>query len=150
MRLKTHLILLGMACATLAFADDPKTKPAASYPLATCTVSGEKLPTDGSVVIEQIDGREVRFCCGDCVPAFKKDLAKSHKKLDDQIITATKDSYPLKTCIVSDEKLGDMGEPVMYVHRPTNQLVEFCCKACIKPFEKDPKAHLAKLTTGEK
>lgn len=51
--------------------------------------------------------------------------------------------YPLETCIVSDEALGSMGEPVVLVHE--GQEVKFCCKGCVKKFTKDPAAFLPKL-----
>lgn len=51
--------------------------------------------------------------------------------------------YPLKTCVVSDEKLGSMGKS--YVHKHEGREVQFCCKACLKDFNKDPKKFLKKL-----
>ncbi|MGC4030295.1 MAG: YHS domain-containing protein [Tepidisphaeraceae bacterium] len=52
-------------------------------------------------------------------------------------------SYPLKTCIVSGEDLGDMGEPHVEVYK--GQEVKFCCKACVAKFEKDPEKYLKKI-----
>jgi hypothetical protein len=51
--------------------------------------------------------------------------------------------YPLYVCIVSDEKLGSMGEPVVRVHN--QQVVKFCCGGCVSEFEENPEAFLAKL-----
>ena len=51
--------------------------------------------------------------------------------------------YPLKTCIVSGEKLGDMGEPVVFVHE--GQEIKLCCKDCRKDFDKEPAKYLSKL-----
>lgn len=51
--------------------------------------------------------------------------------------------YPLKTCIVSDEELGSMGKPVVFVHE--GQEIKLCCKNCRADFDKDPAKHLAKL-----
>ena len=51
--------------------------------------------------------------------------------------------YPLKTCIVSGEKLGEMGEPVVFVHE--GQEIKLCCKNCRKDFDKEPAKYLAKL-----
>lgn len=51
--------------------------------------------------------------------------------------------YPLTTCIVSDDKLGEMGKPVTIDYK--GQLVSFCCKSCIGDFEKAPAKYLAKL-----
>jgi YHS domain-containing protein len=63
---------------------------------------------------------------------------------------ATKDvkAYPLKTCLVSGEKLGGMGEP--YVHKHEGREIKFCCKGCLKDFNKDPKKFVKKLEDGEK
>lgn len=52
------------------------------YPLDTCVVSGEKLGSMGDPVIIQHEGQEVRFCCDNCIPTFKKDPAKYLSKLD--------------------------------------------------------------------
>ena len=52
-------------------------------------------------------------------------------------------SYPLDTCLVSGEKLGEMGKP--YVINHEGQEVQFCCKNCLPKFEKDPAKYLAKL-----
>lgn len=51
--------------------------------------------------------------------------------------------YRLKTCIVSDEKLGGMGKPVVFTHE--GQEIKLCCKACKPKFEKDPATYLKKL-----
>ena len=52
-------------------------------------------------------------------------------------------AYPLKTCIVSDNDLYSMGQPVVIVHK--GQQIKFCCKPCIKKFKKDPAKYLVKL-----
>lgn len=51
--------------------------------------------------------------------------------------------YPLGTCIISGEKLGEMGEP--YVMVKDGQEVKFCCKMCRPDFEKDPSKYLKKI-----
>ena len=51
--------------------------------------------------------------------------------------------YPLKTCVVSDDELGSMGKPVVFVHK--GQEINLCCKACRKDFNKDPEKYLKKL-----
>jgi len=54
--------------------------------------------------------------------------------------------YPLTTCIVSGDKLdGDMGAPLDYVYKQdgkSDRLVRFCCKNCVKDFQKDPAKYL--------
>lgn len=57
-------------------------------------------------------------------------------------------AYPLTTCVVSDEPLGDMGKPIDYIHKEEgkpDRLVKFCCKMCVGKFKKDPAKYLAKL-----
>jgi len=58
------------------------------------------------------------------------------------------DNYPLKTCVVSDEELGSMGEFVNYIHKEAgkpDRVVRFCCDGCIDDFKKDPAKYLKKL-----
>jgi len=52
-------------------------------------------------------------------------------------------AYPLTTCVVSGEKLGEMGPPVVISHEGTE--VRFCCNGCVKKFNADPAKFLAKL-----
>lgn len=54
-----------------------------------------------------------------------------------------KSEYPLKTCVVSDEKLGSMGKP--YVIKHEGQEVQLCCKSCEKDFKKSPAKFLKKI-----
>ncbi|MCC7171389.1 MAG: hypothetical protein IT459_13155 [Planctomycetes bacterium] len=88
--------------------------------------------------------RLVRFCCKGCIGKFGKDSKKFLAQLDAAVVEKQKASYSAETCVVSGEKLGAMGDPIEYV--VGNRLVRFCCKACVEKFEKDPLAHLAKLT----
>jgi hypothetical protein len=57
-------------------------------------------------------------------------------------------AYPLKTCVVSDEKLGDMGDP--YVFTQDGQEVKLCCKSCLKDFKKDSAKYMKKIAKAEK
>jgi hypothetical protein len=52
--------------------------------------------------------------------------------------------YPLKTCVVSGDKLGEMGKPVTFVYK--NQEIKLCCKDCRKDFDKEPEKYLKQLT----
>lgn len=56
--------------------------------------------------------------------------------------------YPLDKCIVSDEKLGEMGKPFVFTHE--GQEIKLCCKSCQKDFKKDPAKYLKKLAAAEK
>ena len=51
--------------------------------------------------------------------------------------------YPLKTCLISDEELGSMGDPIVHVHE--GQEIKFCCGGCVKEFKKEPAKYMAKL-----
>ena len=55
--------------------------------------------------------------------------------------------YPLDKCVVSDEKLGEMGKPYVFKHE--GREVQLCCKSCLKDFNKDPKKYLKKLDEAE-
>ena len=56
--------------------------------------------------------------------------------------------YKLDTCIVSDEKLGQMGKP--YVFEYQGQEFKLCCKSCKKDFDKKPEKFVKKLAEAEK
>lgn len=56
--------------------------------------------------------------------------------------------YPLTTCIVSGEKLGEMGKPVVIIK--DGQEVKLCCKSCIKDFEKEPEKFLKEIAEKSK
>ncbi len=51
--------------------------------------------------------------------------------------------YKLDTCIVSDEKLDEMGKPFVFTHE--GQEIKLCCKKCKAKFDKDPAKYLKKL-----
>ncbi len=63
-------------------------------------------------------------------------------------VKAEKPAYPLTTCVVSGEKLGSMGKS--YVHEHKGKEVQFCCKSCLKSFDKDPAKYLAKIEKAAK
>lgn len=75
--------------------------------------------------------------------APKADAPKTEApKAGADVKTAAK-PYALDVCIVSGEKLGSMGSPVVYVHE--GQEVKLCCKSCLPDFKKEPAKFLAKL-----
>jgi len=55
--------------------------------------------------------------------------------------------YPLKTCVVSDEKLGDMGDTHVFTHE--GREIKLCCKSCLKDFKKDPAKYIKKIEEAE-
>ncbi|CAM3063109.1 hypothetical protein [Rariglobus hedericola] len=52
--------------------------------------------------------------------------------------------YPLKTCIVTDNDLGSMGDEQRTVYE--GQEIKFCCKPCEARFLRKPAKYLEKLT----
>lgn len=77
---------------------------------------------------------------GQLVPVTEKDAAW---------VAKAKAEYPTTACIVSEDKLGgDMGKPVDFIYRVEGQpdrLISFCCKDCVKDFNKDPEKYLKVL-----
>lgn len=71
----------------------------------------------------------------------EKHRAEAKPKADAQ----AKAEYPLKTCVVSAEEIGSMGEGIDYVYKQAgkpDRLVRFCCKNCRKDFDKEPAKYL--------
>ncbi|HIJ72896.1 MAG TPA: hypothetical protein HPP83_02235 [Candidatus Hydrogenedentes bacterium] len=140
------VVSTGLALAVLAVcgATFAAEKPTGNiYPLDTCPVSGEKLGSMGDPIVYDHEGREIRFCCGGCIGTFKKEPGEYLDKIDKAIVEQQRPLYPLDTCLVSEEKLGAMGQPIDKVY--DNRLVRFCCKGCIAQFEKATTQYLTKL-----
>lgn len=64
--------------------------------------------------------------------------------------------YTLSTCIVSGDKLGgDMGKPYVYIYKnkkvkgDPGREIKFCCKSCLKDFNKDPEGYIKKIDEAE-
>ena len=57
-------------------------------------------------------------------------------------------AYPLDKCVVSDEKLGEMGKPYVFKHE--GREVQLCCKSCLKDFKKDTAKYVKKIEVAEK
>ena len=84
LRITSTALAIVLTAAFGAAAGRAEEKPAAKpYPLTTCVVSGEKLGSMGKPFVYDHEGREVRFCCKNCVKDFKKEPAKYLKQLDD-------------------------------------------------------------------
>jgi hypothetical protein len=69
-------------------------------------------------------------------------------------LATEKAAYPLKTCVVSGDKLdgGDMGPPLDFIYREEgkpDRLIRFCCKDCIRDFNKDPHKYLTMLDESD-
>lgn len=114
------------------------------YSLDTCPISGEKLGSMDDTIVKVYDGREVRFCCKDCIKDFEADQAGYFKKIDAQIVADQSRYYP-DVCVVSNESLTDGGEDIGINFVYGNRLIRFCCPPCEEGFLKDPQAYIAKL-----
>lgn len=53
------------------------------------------------------------------------------------------DSYPIDFCVVSGQKLGSMGDPV--VVEVEGRTVKLCCASCEPALRAEPEEYLAKL-----
>jgi YHS domain-containing protein len=66
-------------------------------------------------------------------------------RADDASATGSAEAKPdkLKTCPVSGDKLGEMGQPYVFVYK--GQEVKLCCPDCKKDFDKDPAKYLKNI-----
>ena len=112
--MKTLVLILTAAGITSALAGSPKSQ------APCCTHAAGKTH------------KAMSCCAPDAAAAPQAEAAARSKK-----------TYPLTTCIVSDEKLGEMGEPVVFTY--SGQEIKLCCKSCRKKFDKDPATYLKKL-----
>lgn len=150
-----------------------------TYPLKTCLVSDEAITlADATPHVHRAAGKPDRViftCCEGCIDDFKADPAKYLAKLDAAAkakagapkkqaaakqtpsafgvkpIADQKAAYPLKTCAVSGESLGSMGDPYDYVHKADGQpdrVVRMCCSGCVKKFKAEPAKYLARIDTA--
>ena len=79
--------------------------------------------------------------------------AKKPTPAEVALIAKARAEYPLKTCLVSDEPLGSMGEASPYIHRASGQpdrVVFVCCDGCIDDFKGNPAKFLAKVEAAAK
>lgn len=142
----TGILALGalLGAGIVATAADEKVE-ATPYPLTKCIVSGQTLGKMGKPVTEVYKGREIKFCCSGCPAEFNKSPEAFTEKIDAAAKeAAVKNPYTLKTCLVSDEKLGgDMGEAYTFVY--ADREIKLCCKSCLAKFKKEPARYMKKL-----
>lgn len=119
-----------------------------TYPLDTCPISSQKLGSKGDPIDVVSGTKLVRLCCKGCIPAFEKDVATAMAKVDKAWIEAQVATYPLDTCVVSDEKLDSMGGAVDVLYG--TKLIRLCCKGCKKTVEKEGPALVAKIEAARK
>lgn len=128
------------------------------YPLATCPVSGKPLTKDAVIFVMEDkanplnDGREIRFCCPDCVDPFKADPQKFLPAIDAAIIAQQSARYPLKHCVVmTEDELPATGSPDADKLKEVvvlNDMVRLCCPGCMKKLKKDPTKYIADINAA--
>lgn len=76
-------------------------------------------------------------------------LASCGEKATTETVTtqAAESDYPLTTCVVSGEKLGSMGEPVVMEHNGTK--VKLCCDECVDKFKGDADKYTKMVTDAK-
>jgi YHS domain-containing protein len=143
--MKFALLSAAVLCVAAALPGDDAAAIAtqkASYPLTTCVVSGKPLASPGMTPVDKlVNGQLVEFCCGKCPAEFDKSPAEYMKKIQDAVVAAQKDRYPLDTCPVSGEKLDAKAISVVQ----DTKLVKLCCSDCKKDLAADPAKFIAKL-----
>jgi YHS domain-containing protein len=128
----------------------------------TCPISGEPIAPSAGVI--EYKDHTIGFCCAGCSRAFlawddaRKDRfvamamrgeepdhtpQKEHVESGTTQPAAASFPYPLDTCIVSGEKLGSMGDPV--VKQYDGREVRLCCAACVDTFESDQEQYMGKI-----
>lgn len=114
--------------------------PTYPYTLPDCPVGGP-LGSMGDPIVKVYDNREVRFCCAGCIGTFENDKAKYWGEIDEKVVLQQLMHYPIDTCIVTGEKLGD--DAVNHVHN--NRLVRLASADAAAAFKTDPKKHIDAL-----
>ncbi|HYE78256.1 MAG TPA: hypothetical protein VEI97_09735 [bacterium] len=110
------------------------------YPVSTCPVTGETLAPDHFHRFE-VDGREVVTCCPGCETRFREDLTTFTANLDTMITEQQSEAYPLTTCPVAGEELGEKASSLIV----NNYLVKVCCAGCGNKVKADPAKYTAEL-----
>lgn len=117
------------------------------YPMNSDPITGEIL---GEGVIDYVYGtRLVRLANQNSIALFLKEPRTELAKVDKALIDAQRPSYPLDTCVVTEETLGSKaGGPIDYLYG--TRLVRFCCQDCPPKFEQDPARYLFKIDEATK
>ena len=153
--LATSALLLGGALSAAQDAAAPQKAAAApageaaviaaqlpSYPLSTCPISDEEL--DEGAVNVVAEGRLVRVCCKRCAAKVKESPAEAIAAVDAGVIADQGPRYPIGTCPVSGEELGEGAVDVVV----GTKLVRTCCKRCAAKVKSDSTEAMAAVDAG--
>lgn len=80
----------------------------------------------------------------------KGQLVQVTAKTDATWLAKARADYPMTTCAVSGDKFegGDMGTPQEFTYTEAGKpdlFVRFCCKDCVKDFNKEPAKYIAMI-----
>jgi hypothetical protein len=80
----------------------------------------------------------------------KGQLVPVTAKTDATWLAKARADYPMTTCAVSGDKFegGDMDKPQEFIYKESGKpdvFVRFCCKDCVKDFNKEPAKYLAMI-----
>ena len=129
---------------------------------AMCPIGKEPIvPSAGTI---EYKGQTIGLCCPGCGKAFlaweedrrdefvalamrSEEPGQAHQGARDEAATSqlaeVSFSYPIDICIVSDEKLGSMGDPVTLMH--DGREIKLCCNGCVNEFEAEPAKFIEKF-----
>jgi len=85
--------------------------------------------------------------CANPTPVATAESAAASAKVSKKTAAKPK-PYPLKTCLVTGDDLDDMDDRVSIVYE--GQTFEFCCKPCLKKFNKNPGKYVKALEKATK
>jgi len=137
----TALALLVTGVTTSAMAEKEITGD--PYSLSTCPVSGEIIEPDSEAITHNHNGREIRFCCDDCVKEYKVNPKQYVKTIDNKMTQNQLPYYPFGSCVVSGKTFTRDNKPINYIHH--NRLVLLADKESVGKFKKSPGQYLKKL-----
>lgn len=150
--MKNTIVLLMLLCAMgTAQAETEKSATAESQAPAQASASEEQTPAKVDGQAPERDGTSTEVEGADEATEQKaskkggKDKKKRGEKKDGKSAKAGKglQAYPLDICIVTDNKLGSMGDPMTFTH--ADHEIKVCCEPCEKKFVKDPEKYLTKI-----
>jgi hypothetical protein len=117
------------------------------YPVKTSVVTGKDLPEKPYEFV--YGNRLIRLGADSEKADFLKDPKKHLAALDEAVIAAQGEHYPLARCPVSGEAFGgEMGEPVDMV--VAGRLIRLCCKGCKEDLEENPAKFIAMVDAAQK
>ena len=115
-----------------------------AYPLDNCLASGRPVDVKGTPANAVFGNQLMRFCCGGCATFVQNDpvrLKKAVETLEAAYIMAQMKTYPMNSCVISGEPLGESTVNAVV----GNRLVRVCCNACEKKLNHNPRKYLAKI-----